>query len=69
MLLGESLKLLLSVIGIVLLIEGLPYMLFPGRMKEMMRMLLEVDSRLLRLFGLLMTILGLAAIVAVRLKS
>ena len=58
----DKLKLLLSVLGIVFIIEGLPYLLFPSRMKEMIKYILESDDRLLRIIGVGLVVLGMTLI-------
>ncbi|MCX8043131.1 MAG: DUF2065 domain-containing protein [Desulfobacterota bacterium] len=42
---------LLSVIGLVLVIEGIPYFAFPEQMKALLARMPEVPTRTLRLFG------------------
>jgi uncharacterized protein YjeT (DUF2065 family) len=64
--LAESGKLVLSVVGLILIIEGLPYLLFPSRMKGMIKYLLESDDRLLRVIGVALTVLGIGLILLVR---
>ncbi|MFW6335313.1 MAG: DUF2065 domain-containing protein [Desulfosalsimonas sp.] len=49
----------LSVIGMVMIIEGLPYFAFPDRMKEMMQKILELPDSGLRRFGFLLMAAGL----------
>ncbi len=46
-------KLLLLLIGLVLVLEGLPYVAAPEKMKEWLAMLSEMDPAHLRIFGLL----------------
>ncbi|MEW6615931.1 MAG: DUF2065 domain-containing protein [Thermodesulfobacteriota bacterium] len=41
----------LSVLGLVLIIEGLPYFAFPDKFKKMVSKLPEVSDNVLRLFG------------------
>ena len=48
----------LSVIGMVMVVEGLPYFAFPSRMKIWMRQLLEVPDATLRILGLLLMLTG-----------
>lgn len=49
----------LCVIGMVMIIEGLPYFAFPDRMKEMMARVLELPDQTLRIFGFVLMFLGL----------
>lgn len=48
----------LSVIGMVMVVEGLPYFAFPNRMKTWMRQLLEIPDATLRIMGLLLMLTG-----------
>ncbi|MCG6892609.1 MAG: DUF2065 domain-containing protein [Desulfobacteraceae bacterium] len=48
----------LSVIGMVMVVEGLPYFAFPNRMKIWMRQLLEIPDATLRILGLLLMLTG-----------
>lgn len=52
-------KLFLCAIGLMMIFEGLPYFAFPEKMQEMMRTLSEQSPDVLRIVGLLATILGL----------
>ncbi|MCF8024366.1 MAG: DUF2065 domain-containing protein [Desulfobacteraceae bacterium] len=49
----------LCVIGMVMILEGLPYFAFPDRMKEMMHRVLEMPDAGLRKFGFILMIAGL----------
>ena len=42
----------LSVVGLVLVIEGLPYFAFPGKMKKWMALIQETRDGQLRVMGL-----------------
>lgn len=52
-------ELFLCVIGMVMIIEGMPYFAFPDKMKEMMHRILELPDSVLRKFGLILMIAGL----------
>ncbi|MEN8140529.1 MAG: DUF2065 domain-containing protein [Thermodesulfobacteriota bacterium] len=52
-------KLLISLVGMVLILESLPYLAFPDSMKEWLRQLSEMDSGLLRAMGLVALVAGL----------
>ena len=54
-----DLKYFICVLGLVLVIEGLPYFALPGRMKEWMRRIMEVPEQNLRAAGLAAMALGL----------
>ena len=49
----------LCVIGMVMIIEGLPYFAFPNKMKSWIKKISVSPDRSLRRFGLALMILGL----------
>ncbi|MCX5835302.1 MAG: DUF2065 domain-containing protein [Deltaproteobacteria bacterium] len=49
----------LSVIGMVLIIEGLPYFAFPEKLKSYFQKIHTVPDSTLRIFGLLAMVVGL----------
>jgi hypothetical protein len=49
----------LCVIGMVMIIEGLPYFAFPAKMKRLITSLLEMQLEALRRFGLILMLTGL----------
>jgi uncharacterized protein len=49
----------LCVLGMVLVVEGLPYFGFPEKMREMMRFMEELDDTTLRTIGAILMVLGL----------
>ncbi|MCC3862163.1 DUF2065 domain-containing protein [Pseudemcibacter aquimaris] len=53
-------------IGLVLVIEGLLYALFPNNMKRMMAMALEQPAESLRNAGLIAAIIGIAIIYLIK---
>ncbi len=53
-------KLLITLIGIVFILEGLPYLTFPEAMQRWLVQLLELKPRQLRLMGFLAVAFGLA---------
>ncbi|RJP39566.1 MAG: DUF2065 domain-containing protein [Desulfobacteraceae bacterium] len=55
-------KFFLCVIGMVMIIEGLPYFGFPDRMKAMMRVVLEMPDDSLRKLGFGLMVAGLALV-------
>ncbi|MBL0714022.1 MAG: DUF2065 domain-containing protein [Desulfosarcina sp.] len=55
-------KFFLCVIGMVMIFEGLPYFAFPRKMKGWMTQIIAMPEDLLRRFGLLMMIGGLALV-------
>lgn len=52
----------LCVIGMVLIIEGLPYFAFPEKMKPWLQKLLETPEHALRRLGLGMMVAGLVIV-------
>lgn len=49
----------LCVLGMVFVVEGLPYFGFPEKMREMMRFLEEQDDATLRTMGGIVMLIGL----------
>lgn len=49
----------LCVMGMVLIVEGLPYLAFPGRIKSCLRKLTVIPDATLRIMGTLAVIIGL----------
>jgi uncharacterized protein YjeT (DUF2065 family) len=54
----------LCVIGMVMIIEGLPYFAFPEKMKYWVRKVLEFPDGSLRRFGLVLMVTGLFLVYA-----
>jgi uncharacterized protein YjeT (DUF2065 family) len=52
----------LCVIGMVMVVEGLPYFAVPGKMKNMIQMLLTLEDNALRNFGGFLMILGMIVV-------
>ena len=59
---GNILRYFLSVFGLVLIIEGLPYFAFPDKFKKMISKLPGVSDNVLRLFGFIAMVTGLVFI-------
>ncbi|MBF0226673.1 MAG: DUF2065 domain-containing protein [Desulfobacterales bacterium] len=55
-------KYFFCVIGMVLIIEGLPYLAFPNKMKEWLLQILEMEDSQLRTIGFVMIFIGLILI-------
>ncbi len=55
-------KFFLSVIGMVMIVEGLPYFAFPARMKKMVQMMVNLDDVYLRKFGFILMLAGLGIV-------
>lgn len=52
----------LSVIGMVMVVEGIPYFCFPSSVKSIAQKLLGLDDGLLRSMGFFLIVSGLAVI-------
>lgn len=52
----------LCVVGMVMVIEGLPYFAFPDKMKIWVRKIIVSQDSSLRRFGLVLMVLGLSLI-------
>ncbi len=53
-------KLLFLLVGMVMILEGVPYVAFPDSMREWLRKISEMKSEHLRMLGLLSMASGLA---------
>ncbi len=49
----------LCVLGMVMIIEGVPYFVFPEKMKSWVRKVLEIPEESLRRFGFVLMLIGL----------
>lgn len=58
--------LILSILGALLILEGLPYFAFPGKTKEWALLLQEVPERSLRVMGLISMAVGLVLLYFIR---
>ena len=56
----------LCVVGMVLVVEGLPYFAFPESMRELMRIMREQDDTTLRVLGATLTLIGLLIVFLAR---
>ncbi|MCK4986314.1 MAG: DUF2065 domain-containing protein [Desulfobacterales bacterium] len=52
----------LCVIGMVMIVEGLPYFVFPSKMKVWVEKIINSPESTLRRFGLVLMILGLSLV-------
>lgn len=52
-------KFFLCVIGMVMIIEGLPYFAFPERMRDWIKRIDEIPDNILRKFGFVLMFAGL----------
>jgi uncharacterized protein YjeT (DUF2065 family) len=60
-------KFFLCVIGMVMIIEGLPYFAFPEKMKSWFNKILEAPNSTLRKLGLMLMLIGLGLVYVGRL--
>jgi len=56
----------LCVIGMVMVVEGLPYFGFPEKMKELMKFMQDQENSTLRVMGGMMIAAGLSILVLAR---
>lgn len=49
----------LSVVSMLLIIEGIPYFMFPKKFKELIKIILEIEESHLRITGFLLMVSGL----------
>ncbi|MFO7752712.1 MAG: DUF2065 domain-containing protein [Desulfobacteraceae bacterium] len=59
-------KFFLCVIGMVMIVEGIPYFVSPDKMKQMIRMVTELPDHSLRWFGGILMAAGLVIVYASR---
>ncbi|OGL43747.1 MAG: hypothetical protein A2W05_05185 [Candidatus Schekmanbacteria bacterium RBG_16_38_10] len=57
---------ILIAVGIVLIIEGLPYFIIPEQVKEITKRIQEIPSSSLRLFGFTLMLAGLIVVYLAR---
>nr|WP_319491378.1 DUF2065 domain-containing protein [uncultured Desulfobacter sp.] len=55
-------KFFFCVMGMVMIVEGLPYFISPHKMREMVMMILQMPENALRRFGFFMMLAGLAVV-------
>lgn len=53
-------EIILSAIALFLLFEGSLYAIFPAKTKRMIQMIIELPTDTLRIFGLVMVVIGTA---------
>jgi hypothetical protein len=57
---------ILSVLGVVLVIEGLPYFAFPAKIREWGQSLVDISDKNLRIMGFASMIIGLIMLFIVK---
>jgi len=55
-------KFFFCVMGMVMIVEGLPYFIVPHKMRQMVTMILQMPEGTLRRFGFFMMLAGLAVV-------
>ncbi len=55
-------KFFLCVLGMVMIVEGLPYFAFPEKLKVVLLQVLEMDPSVLRVFGLTLMAVGVVLV-------
>jgi uncharacterized protein YjeT (DUF2065 family) len=63
-----NLNLLLLILGTILVIEGIPYFLFPAKIKKFYERLKIAENNVLRVAGFLMIVIGLIIVYMVKEK-
>jgi uncharacterized protein YjeT (DUF2065 family) len=58
----EPMDFFLCVLGLVMIIEGLPYFAFPEQMKSWVSKILEMPEAWLRRFGIVLMLTGLCLV-------
>ncbi len=55
-------KFFFCVIGMVMIVEGLPYFAFPAKMKEVVQTMIQFEDAKLRKFGFVLMLAGLGIV-------
>ena len=55
-------KFFLCVIGMVMIVEGMPYFAFPEKMKQVVQVVTTMPDAALRRFGVVLMLLGLGVV-------
>ncbi len=55
-------KFFLCVVGMVMIVEGLPYFAFPDKMKDMVKTMMQLPDETLRRFGAVLMLIGLGVV-------
>jgi uncharacterized protein YjeT (DUF2065 family) len=63
---GGAMKLLVLLLGLLLIVEGLPYLTFPDAMKKWLAEITNMDNGRLRFIGLVVVIVGFLILLAAR---
>ena len=55
-------KFFVCVIGMVMVVEGLPYFAFPEKMKLVIRKVIEMPDKALQKFGFMLMLIGISLV-------
>ncbi len=55
-------KFFISVMGMVMIVEGLPYFAFPDKMKKTISVMINLPDDVLRKLGAMLMLIGLGAV-------
>ncbi|MGA9178547.1 MAG: DUF2065 domain-containing protein, partial [Desulfobacterales bacterium] len=58
----NSMKFFICVIGMVMVVEGLPYFAFPEKMKFVIQKVIEMPDRALQKFGFVLMLMGICLV-------
>lgn len=61
-------KYFIAALGLALIIEGVPYFLFPAGIKQVLATMQELPEHILRVFGLTIMLIGLAILYVVKMS-
>ncbi len=63
-----KIHLIILILGAIMIIEGMPYFLFPNKLKKILLEISNLDIKILRILGLIFMSIGLVMIYIVRSK-
>ena len=58
----DSMQFFLCVLGMVMVVEGLPYFAFPEKMKMLIQKVLEMPDSTVRKFGFMLMLMGIGLV-------
>ncbi len=61
-------KYFITALGLALIIEGIPYFLFPAGIKQVLAAMQELPEQLLRFFGFTVMLIGLAILYVIKMS-
>lgn len=63
-----NIHLIILIIGSVMVIEGLPYFLFPDKIKIYLLQIQQLDTNVMRILGLMLIVFGLLLVYLMKSK-